>query len=104
MSKRALPNEDDPTPVDENGVPSSGPRLKAPTSKRRELNVARLTMATDDVHGAELDAAVDEWIEHTIERQAKAAPNALREELRETMRALVKNDPAVSAMVRALRR
>ena len=66
--------------------------------------LAALMAATEGLQGAALEAAVDDWVEQTVDRHARAAPEALRDELRAAMRAIVKSDPGVSAVVRGMKR
>lgn len=64
-----------------------------------ELGVTR----TEGLEGAALEAEVDAWVERAIDRHARAAPEALREELRRGLRAMLETDPVLGTVVRGMK-
>jgi hypothetical protein len=92
--------EDEVVPPD--GEPSSHTRAKK-SSNRSRLLVANMNARTAGLEGPELEAEIERFIERVIEHHVKAAPEAFRDELRRTLRSVVENDPAVSAVVKEMR-
>ncbi len=101
MAKREEASEEDE--VASAGEPSSGTRKKARPSARVQLHLADLRGKTEGLEGAALEAAIDAWVDKTIERHSKTAPAALRDELRRAMRVMLESDPVVSAVVRGMK-
>jgi hypothetical protein len=68
------------------------------------LLVAELQRNAKGLQGAELERAIEVFLERLIEFHAKAAPEGpLRAEIERTLRGMVESDPFVGELVRELR-
>ena len=55
------------------------------------------------LRGADFERALDRLIDQLVERNVGVAPAGVRDELRDTMRSYLENDPTLSSMVSELR-
>ena len=93
---------DDDEPMLDDHEPGSGKRIKKSAAGMRVL-FAELRARSEGLTGAEFERELDRFIDRIVERNVGVAPVELRDELRDTMRSYLENDPTLSAMVAELR-
>ena len=101
MARAEDESEDEMLATDELD-PVSGMRKKQP-GEGIYLLIAQLRARAEGLDGAELDAEIERFKDKLIERHVKVAPDAMREEMRETFREMLELNPTIGAMIEELR-
>jgi hypothetical protein len=90
-------------PVANAGEGASGERIKKQPAPAVKTLFAEFRTRSAGLSGADFERELDVLIEQVVERNLEAAPAGVRDELRETVRSYLENDPTFSKMVADLR-
>lgn len=94
---------DDDEPMLDDHEPGSGKRIKKSAAPGMRVLFAEFRTRSEGLTGADFERELDRFIDRIVERNVGVAPVELRDELRDTMRSYLENDPTLSAMVAELR-